>query len=207
LTEPNALCYVLSTMQPIRYLAGALETLAAGERYLFTPADFYQLFPEMGMDALGMLLSRAAKGGVLRRVCKGVYLYPRAGYPRGFELYHTAALLRAGTFCYLSLESVLSEAGVISQIPQAWITVVTGGRRGVVDCGSWGHIEFVHAARFPDGQELRYDPRCRLWRASVSLALSDMRRMRRPLDLIDWDAAHEYAAREFTGEGAAYGAV
>ncbi|GAB6393667.1 MAG: type IV toxin-antitoxin system AbiEi family antitoxin domain-containing protein [Treponematales bacterium] len=181
-----------------------LEALAVGERYLFTPADFYQVFPDMGMSALGMLLSRAVKGGLLRRVCKGVYLYSKAGYSRGFELYHTAALLRADTFCYLSLESVLSETGVISQIPQAWITVITGGRRGVVDCGPWGHIEFVHATHFPAGfeQELCYDPRCRLWRASVFLALRDMRRMRRPLDLIDWDAA-----REFTEKGAAYGAV
>jgi len=199
-------------MQPIRYLAQTLETLASRDRYLFTPADFYQIFPDLGMEALYMLLSRAGKAGLLRRVCKGVYLYPKAGYPRGYELYHTAALLRADTFCYLSLESVLSEAGVISQMPLAWITVVSGGRRGVINCGPWGHIEFVHAARFPDGfeKELRYDPRCRLWRASVLLALRDMRRARRPLDLIDWDAARELS-EEGTGESArteaAYGLV
>jgi hypothetical protein len=40
-------------------------------------------------------------------------------------------------------------------------------------------------------EALSYDPRCRLWRASVAQALDDMRDARRNLDLIDWNAAHE----------------
>lgn len=60
------------------------------------------------------LLSRAAKSGVFERVCRGIYVNPRAAYPRGLMLYHTASKLRAGNFNYLSLETLLSDAGVIS---------------------------------------------------------------------------------------------
>jgi len=40
--------------------------------------------------------------------------------------------------------------------------------------------------------QLVYDADCRLWRATVRLALKDMKRMRRNCDLIDWDVADEF---------------
>ncbi len=40
--------------------------------------------------------------------------------------------------------------------------------------------------------QVEYDPRCRLWRASVSLALRDMKFTRRNTDLIDWEIANEF---------------
>jgi len=56
-------------------------------------------------------------------------------------------------------------------------------------------IEFIHTARRPEqlAPQLSFDERCRLWRASVPLALQDMKRCRRPLDLIDWSVAGELA--------------
>jgi hypothetical protein len=116
-----------------------------------------------------------------------VYLYPKVPYQKGYELYHVAARLRADSLCYLSLESALSEAGVISQIPLAWITLMTNGRSGIIDCGKWGHIEFIHTKKSPAnlGQCLSYDYRYRLWQASISLAMRDIRVARRSLDLID----------------------
>ena len=39
--------------------------------------------------------------------------------------------------------------------------------------------------------QLVYDADCRLWRASVPLALKDMKRARRNRDLIDWDVVNE----------------
>jgi hypothetical protein len=135
-----------------------------------------------------------AKSGLLTRVCRGVYLYPKAGYSKGFVLPHTAARLREGSFCYLSLESVLSEAGIISQIPLGWITLMTGGRSGIIDCGKWGAIEFIHTKKTPENlsAELVYDERYRLWRASAALALRDMKAAKRATDLIDWEAAREF---------------
>ena len=55
---------------------------------------------------------------------------PEVHYPSDLVLYHAAARLRADALCYLSLESVLSDAGVISQIPINWITLMTSGRSG-----------------------------------------------------------------------------
>ena len=54
-------------------------------------------------------------------------------------------------------------------------------------------IEFVRTRQAaPEAREhLRYDPRCRLWRADVTQALRDMRATHRSTDLVDWKAAHE----------------
>jgi hypothetical protein len=179
---------------PIQQLRNTLESLAGQEHYLFTVSDFFQLFPNMSASALRVFLARMAKSGLLTRVCRGVYLYPKAGYSKGFELYHAAARLREDSFCYLSLESVLSEAGIISQIPLGWITLMTGGRSGIISCGKWGSIEFIHTKKTPEklSAELVYDKRYRLWRASAALALRDMKAAKRPTDLIDWEAAREF---------------
>jgi predicted transcriptional regulator of viral defense system len=173
-------------MQPLRVLQNALEQAPAG-RYLFTAGDFSPLFPGLSDAALGMLLSRAVEQGVFLRVCKGVYVYSRAVYQKGLVLYHAAARLREASLSWLSLESVLSEAGLISQIPLGWITLMTRGRSGKINCGPWGTIEFIHTQRKSEAVmgELSFDGRYGLWRASVKLALRDMRLTRRPMDLVD----------------------
>jgi len=108
-------------------------------------------------------------------------------------LFHAAARLRADAFSYISLETALSDAGVISQIPINWISLMSSGRSNTIRCGNWGTIEFVHTAKTPDAvaSRLHYDSRCHLWRASVDLALQDMRATRRNMDLIDWSAVNE----------------
>jgi len=181
------------TMQPIRLLRETLEAFGSEGHYLFLTGDFYPLFPAMRADALRVLLGRAVRTRLLTRMCGGVYLYPRAVYTRGYELYHAAARLREESFCYVSLESALSEAGLISQMPIGCITLMTGGRSGLIDCGRWGRIEFVHTKkRFESlSGRLVYDPRYRLWRAGIELALEDMRRTRRSMDLVDTEGQDE----------------
>jgi predicted transcriptional regulator of viral defense system len=178
-------------MQPLRRLTETLRSLADREHCIFAASDLAAAVPECGQ--LPVLLSRAAKAGLLRRVCKGIYFYPVRDYPAGNLLYHAAARLRAGEFNYLSLESVLSDAGVISQVPMNWITLMSSGRSHVVDCGDFGHVEFVHTAQRPDdiAGELVYDPDRHLWRASVRLALRDMKVTRRSLELISEEVLHE----------------
>jgi len=114
-------------------------------------------------------------------------------YPRGQLLFHAAARLRADTFNYISLETALSDAGVISQIPINWITLMSAGRSNIIRCGAWGTIEFVHTRKRPDdvAEQLHYDRRCHLWRASVALALQDMRATRRNMELVDWSVVNE----------------
>lgn len=180
-------------MQPIKHLTRSLADLADTEHYLFMPADLRTLLPDVSEAAFKTLLSRAVSDGLLARVCRGLYLYERVDYPRGLLLFHAAARLRADTFNYISLETALSDAGVISQVPVNWITLMSAGRGNVIRCGAWGSIEFVHTCKHPDdvGEQLHYDARYHLWRASVSLALRDMRATRRNRDLIDWSIVNE----------------
>lgn len=177
-------------MQPIRQLSEILRSLADRERCVFAASDLAGAVPDCGQ--LAVLLSRAAKGGVLRRVCKGIYFYPVADYPAGNLLFHAAARLRADAFNYLSLETVLSDAGAISQVPVNWISLMSSGRSHVVDCGDYGHIEFVHTAQRPDdvAGELVYDPDRHLWRASVRQAMRDMKATRRSLELVNEEVLH-----------------
>jgi len=178
-------------MQPLKKLSQALEKLADREHCMFSPSDLAAVLPDCRQ--LPVLLSRATKAGVLKRVCRGIYLYPKTDYAIGHLLFHAAARLRADAFNYISLETALSDAGVISQVPMNWITLFSSGRSHVVDCGDFGHIEFVHTEQRPEDLrgELTYDLERHLWRASVRQALRDMKATRRSMDLADMEVARE----------------
>jgi len=181
-------------MQPVRQLDRTLEMLATEGEGIFALSDLRGALPNLGPAAFRVLVSRAEKQGLLQRICRGLYQYPRArGLDPGLLLYRAAARLRADEFIYISLESALSDAGVISQIPVRWVTLMASGRSHIIDCGRLGHIEFVHTQRRPEtlADELTYDPRCQLWRASVRLAIKDLRLTRRSIDLVDESAIHE----------------
>lgn len=183
-----------TTMTNIEKLKTSLENLADREHYIFSASDFYLLFPDLSSYALNMLLSRSVKKGLLARASKGFYIYSKANYERGFELFHLAARLREDNFSYLSLESILSEVGIISQIPIGHITLMTGGRSGVINCGKYGRIEFIHTKKsfVALSSQLTYDKRYKLWRASVPLAFADMKAAKRQMDLIDKEALNEF---------------
>lgn len=180
-------------MQPVKRLTQLLERFVSAEQYLFAFDDLRCALPDITPGAFKALLSRAETSGLVKRVCKGIYLYPHVPYPAGRVLFHAAARLRADAFNYLSLETVLSDAGVISQIPLNWITLMSSGRSHIVNCGDFGHIEFIHTKRRPAevAAFLSYDSECHLWRASVTLALEDMKRTCRSTDLVDWSLVDE----------------
>jgi hypothetical protein len=187
------LCIPVVTMQPSKLLEKSLAELANEDRYLFSLRDLKCVVPGQSLPAFKTMLSRCVKSGILERVCQGIYIYPFVKYPSGLVLYHTAARLRADAFNYLSLESILSDAGIISQLPMNWITMMSSGRGHVVQCGGFGTIEFIHTKKKPSqvGKELFYDSDCRLWRASVGLALRDIVATGRSTELINWDVANE----------------
>jgi predicted transcriptional regulator of viral defense system len=179
-------------MQALEQFGQTLRRLADRDHCVFAASDLLVAAPP-GSN-LAVLLYRAAKSGLLKRVCKGIYHYPVPDYPMGNLLYHAAARLRAGGFNYISLETALSDAGVISQVPIQWICLMSSGRSHVVDCGAYGHIEFVHTAQRPEALagELNYDAGCHLWRASVRQAMRDMKATRRSLELVDREVLHEF---------------
>jgi predicted transcriptional regulator of viral defense system len=174
-------------MQPIKRFASTLASLADSQHYLFTLSDLKCVIPEHSQGAFRVLLSRCVKNGLLQRICYGLYLYPPAVQDTSLLLFHAAAKLRAHCFNYLSLETVLSDAGIISQIPMNWITLMSSCRSQTIICDRYGHIEFIHTKKKPaDAAEfLTYDPRCRLWRASIDLAIKDMRVTGRSTDLME----------------------
>lgn len=118
----------------------------------------------------------------------------RAAPSDGLLLFRVAARLRADGLNYISLETALSDAGVISQVPINWVTLMSSGRSNTISCGRWGTIEFVHTRQQAGelASQLHYDSRCALWRASVPLALRDMRTTHRSLNLVDESVAHEF---------------
>jgi predicted transcriptional regulator of viral defense system len=162
-----------------------LESLADSEHYLFANADLHGALP--GHRGLAVLLCRAQKAGVLQRVCRGIYLYPRVNYLSGLVLFHAAG------FNYISLETALSDAGVISQVPINWITLMSSCRSQEVDCGDYGRIEFVHTTQQSAdlAGELAFDAERRLWRASTRLAMRDMKATRRSKELLNLEVARE----------------
>ena len=183
----------MSSAQPLSILSRSLATLADSSHYLFRSSGLRPLLPGLSAGAFKTLLSRAQSAGLLRRVCRGVYLYPHTDYPAGLVLYHTAALLRSEHFNYLSLESVLSELGIISQLPLNWITLMSSGRSNQVDCREFGTIEFVHTCKLSENlvDHLVFDTRYHLWRADKTLALQDMKDTRRSLELVDLELLDE----------------
>lgn len=180
-------------MQPIKILRQWLSQHANDQHYLFTSQDLRAICPTLSDPAFKTLLSRAVSSQILVRVCRGIYLYSQAAPTDGLLLFHVAALLRANRFNYISLETVLSDVGVISQIPINWITIMSSGRSNTMKCGNFGSIEFIHTEQKPATllEQLHYDPDCGLWRANVALALRDMKMTRRNLDLINWELANE----------------
>ena len=160
----------------------------------FALRDLMALLPAHEPDACKSVITRLQKRGELIRVCRGIYILPDCTLKGSDLLGHVAARLRAARFNYVSLETVLSEAGLISQIPLSRITLMSSGRSSVIPCGRYGDIEFVHTSKKAAqlAAELTYSPRLQLWQASVALALQDMKDTRRDTGLVDWEAAREF---------------
>jgi len=115
-------------------------------RYVFTRGTLAKLFPEDEAKTFTESLNRLVKAGLLTRAGRGVYVNPHAQSLDSRTIERIAQALRPGEYNYLSLESMLSEYGEISQIPIDRLTVMTTGRKGFYRT-PYGVIEFTHTAR------------------------------------------------------------
>ena len=114
--------------------------------YVLAKRDIEKLFPEEGAKAMEQSLKRMVADGLLNRVVRGLYVNPAASSKNRWIVEEIAKALRPGKLSYVSLESILSEYGVISQIPIDRMTVMTTGASGLVKT-SYGTIEFTHTKR------------------------------------------------------------
>ena len=114
--------------------------------YVLAKRDIEKLFPSDGVKAMEQSLTRMVDDGILNRAARGLYVNPSASSKNRWIAEEIAKALRPGSLSYVSLESILSEYGVISQIPIDRLTVMTTGSSGLVET-PYGTIEFTHTKR------------------------------------------------------------
>ena len=180
-------------MHNIKILQKSLVELCDSEHYLFSSTDLESLFPDINRSNLRTLLSRAVNESIISRICKGIYIFNQVEYQKGLELFHAASRLRADHFNYISLETALSDEGVISQMPIDRITIMSTGRKSEINCYDYGRIEFTHTKKLKSDIDLRirWDQRCRMWRADKHLAFEDLKTVSRNLDLINYEVLND----------------
>lgn len=114
--------------------------------YVFTKHELSKLFPDDNPKSFSEGLRRLSKSGILTHACRGIYVNEDAMIPDGYTLERIAKALRRGEYNYVSVESMLSEYGAISQILIDRLTVMTTGRSGEYKT-LYGVIEFTHTKR------------------------------------------------------------
>jgi predicted transcriptional regulator of viral defense system len=142
-------------------------------RYVFARKALAKFFPQDNPKAFTESLQRLVKAGLLVRACRGVYVNPYAHSFDSRVIERIAQALRPGEYTYISLESMLSEYGEISQIPVDRVTLMTTGRKGLYKT-PYGVIEFTHTDRAVsdilthinqvDGRPLRLADKATAWR-------------------------------------------
>ncbi|WP_292273319.1 hypothetical protein [Marinobacter sp.] len=129
--------------------SGAIKRLAALDfkgRYVYSSKEIPRLFPEESERSRQATTKRLVGSGILERLFKGVYVYTLSRHNRPDTLERVANTLRRGEYNYISLESALSEHGLISRVPVDRITVVTTGRKREYKT-PYGVIEFTRTKR------------------------------------------------------------
>ncbi len=167
--------------------------------YVLARRDIEKLFPDEGEKSMEKSLQRMVSNGLLQRVAKGLYVNPAATSKNRWLTEEIAKALRPGCLSYVSLESILSEYGVISQIPISRMTVMTTGRSGVHNT-PFGTIEFTHTKRArseilgrtlaPKGRPLRI--------ATRSAAVRDLLRVGRNANMLIDDELEDESEVETT---------
>ncbi|MBX7491254.1 hypothetical protein K4G58_07205 [Helicobacter sp. Faydin-H64] len=141
-------------------------------------------FKDENEKSLQVALNRHIKNDIIQKCSRGVYINKRAKKPL-FCLESLAGILRDNATFYLSLESLLSELGLISQFPNR-LTFISQGRSGVFNT-PYGIIEFVHSAI--DAKEfLRdcfFDEKRKIYIASQNRAIKDIYKHNRSIDLYE----------------------
>ena len=135
------------------------------------------------------------KDGLLIKAARGIYINALvASRHKSWMLENIAKALRPGKLSYVSLESMLSEHGVISQIPLSRLTVMTTGSGGIHDT-PYGTIEFTHTKRsIPEILDRTIFIKDRPLRiAKKQAAVTDLLRVGRNTDMIDYEELNEVA--------------
>lgn len=176
-----------------RDLIKKLAQADAAGVWAFTPPSFSALMGGVDQAYLRLMMKRFSDQGVLVRAARGVYVNPTARSSPADIRRGLLRFLRPREISYVSLESKLSEAGVISQIPTA-LTCMTTGSPARFDT-PWGAVEFTHTDRKIEIGRDAILGEVTL-EATVRTAIRDLRRVGRNLDLIDEEILIDALAEE-----------
>lgn len=167
-----------------RELTEALDRWDRAGIWAYQDKTLELIFRDEPEATLRKALTAHCRSGLLTRVTRGLYVNPRARSLPGDLLCALVPFLRPRQSNYLSLESRLSEAGWISQIPSR-LTVMTTGRSQTFDT-PWGVIEFVHTARRSDrlADGVLFDERRKIHVATPERAWQDLKRVGRNQNLV-----------------------
>jgi hypothetical protein len=163
--------------------------------FVLTKKDIGKLFPLEDEKSMEKSLQRMVKDGLLIKAARGIYINALvASSHKSWMLENIAKALRPGKLSYVSLESMLSEHGVISQIPLSRLTVMTTGAGGIHDT-PYGTIEFTHTKRsIPEILDRTIFIKDRPLRiAKKQAAVTDLLRVGRNIDMIDYEELNEAA--------------
>jgi hypothetical protein len=181
-----------------RVLNEKLAQADAAGVWAFTPPSFSALLDGVAPGYLKVMMKRLSDQGVLMRAARGVYVNPHARSLPPDVRRGLLRFLRPRELTYVSLETKLSEAGVISQLPTA-LTCMTTGSPGRFET-PWGAIEFTHTDRKVQvGSDVVVADDGTL-EATIRAAIRDLRRVGRNVDLIDEEPLAEAIAEEVSDE-------
>jgi predicted transcriptional regulator of viral defense system len=181
---PNSVFFVeINVMDKLTAIT-TLDEFSRNGRYVFHLHDFDKIFPDESPRGLKASLERLVRSNILTRAVQGVYVYNRATKD-SYILEHIVKTMRRGEYNYVSLESALSQYGVISQIPMDRLTVMTTGRSGEYKT-PWGVIELTHTERSVSSiLEGTIETKSPIKFAKKETAVRDLRRVGRNTHLID----------------------
>lgn len=168
-----------------------LSSFDARGHYVYARADLAKVFHEDSPRTFQAGLDRLVSKKILLRVARRIYVYALSRNIGGDTLEQIARTIRRGEYNYISLESALSEYGIISQILMDRLTVMTTGRKGEYKT-PFGVIEFTHTARAVSGiiDDIRAVGRP-LRMASPAAACRDLKRVGRNTHLIQEERIDE----------------
>lgn len=182
-------------MDVLLELQKQLFHLARGKDLVLHQKDLFTLLGKVDCPASRMLLKRAVAADIVKNPARGMYVFSPSPQVHPDTIYKIARKLRSGHLNYLSLESVLSQSGHISQVLMDRITIMTTGRSQVFCLHGIGVVEFTHTKKSIDAMapNLTWDQSIEMFRASPELALRELRRVGRNLAMVDREDDHDQA--------------
>ncbi|RDU61493.1 type IV toxin-antitoxin system AbiEi family antitoxin [Helicobacter sp. MIT 14-3879] len=162
-----------------------LDFLESNSVWTFDISFVCAYFKTSHRQNIKIVLSRFVKNGLIERIARNLYANPRAKSRPYYILEHIASTLRHKTTTYLSLESVLSEEGLISQMPNRLIFI--SKNRSQIFRTPYGIIEFVYTkTKLEDlHKDCYYDKKRGIYIANTQKAISDIYRHNRSIDLYE----------------------